>query len=42
VGVFGNRFCRFDLTDIFGRGERVDLDDRGMGAAEFIVEGMFV
>jgi len=42
VGVFGKGFCRFDLTDIFRRGERVDLDGRGMGAAGFIVEGMFV
>ena len=41
-GVLGKAFCEADLTQVFRRGECVDVDGRGMGEAELIVGGMFM
>ena len=40
--VLGKAFCEADLTQVFRRGECVDVDGRGMGEAELIVGGMFM
>ena len=37
IAVFGEAFCEVDLTEVFGRGECIDVNDRGMGEAELIV-----
>ena len=41
VGVLARAFCQVDLTQIFKRGECVDVNGRGMGEAELIVGGIF-
>ena len=41
VGVLAKGFCQVDLTQIFKRGECVDVNGRGMGEAELIVGGIF-
>jgi hypothetical protein len=42
VSVFGKTFCEVDLTEIFRKGECVDVDGRGKGEAELILGGMFM
>ena len=42
VGVFGKAFCQVDITQIFRRGECVEVDGRGMGEAELIMGGLFM
>ena len=42
VSVFGKTFCEVDLTEIFRKGECVDVDGKGKGEAELILGGMFL
>ena len=42
VSVFGKTFCEVDLSEIFRKGECVDVDGRGKGEAELIFGGMFI
>lgn len=42
VSVFGKTFCEVDLTEIFRKGECVDVNGRGKGEAELIFGGMFM
>ena len=42
VSIFGKTFCEIDLTEIFRKGECVDVDGRGKGEAELILGGMFL
>ena len=42
VSVFGKTFCEVDLTEIFRKGECVDVEGRGKGEAELILGGMFM
>jgi hypothetical protein len=42
VSVFGKTFCEVDLTEIFRKGECVDVDGRGKGEAELILGGLFM
>ena len=41
VSVFGKTFCEVDLTEIFRKGECVDVDGRGKGEADLIFGGLF-
>ena len=42
VSVLGKIFCEVDLTEIFRKGECVDVDGRGKGEAELILGGLFM
>ena len=42
VSVLGGTFCEVDLTEIFRKGECVDVDGRGKGEAELILGGLFM
>ena len=42
ASVFGKTFCEVDLTELFRKGECVDVDGRGKGEAELILGGMFM
>ena len=42
VSVFGKTFCEVDLTEIFRKGECVDVDGRGKGETELILGGLFM
>jgi hypothetical protein len=42
VSVFGKTFCEVNFTEIFRKGECVDVDGRGKGEAELIFGGLFM